>query len=159
MSGAPRARQGYRSLGDLGRDLYAVARLPRALLRLLRGRAVGHAFRERLMLTVSGVHACPYCVRLHGSLARRAGISRAEVSRLLEGLVGDAPPAELTALEFALHWAESGGRPDARSRRVLEESYGAETAREIEVALRLIRIGNLTGNSFRRLLPARIRHR
>jgi len=129
MSGRPPVWHRYRRVRDLGRDLFAVAMRPRALLRLLRGRAVGPAFRERLMLIVSGVHVCPYCIRLHGSLARRAGVSRAEVDGLLEGLVGDAPPAELGALEYALHWAESGGRPEAGSRRELEQRYGTKPPR------------------------------
>ena len=152
-------RHGYRGVGDLGRDLSAVARHPSALLRLLRGRSVGPAFRERLMLIVSGVHVCPYCIRLHGSLARRAGVSRAEVDRLLHGLVGDAPRAELGALAYALHWAESDGRPEVGARRELEQRYGTKPAAEIAAALRLIRIGNLTGNALRGILPTRLLRR
>lgn len=67
---------------------------------------------------------------------------------LLGGGGRAAPDHEIPALVYARHWAECNGRPTPESRREMEAEYGAQTARAIEVVLRLIRIGNLAGNAW-----------
>jgi AhpD family alkylhydroperoxidase len=118
----------------------------RALLVAL-GWRLGPAFRERLMLAVTEVNGCRYCTWVHARLALCAGLAAAEVAGLLGRELAGAPPEERAALLFARAWADSGGRPDSATRARLEAEYGADRALDIEVALRLIQVGNLWGNT------------
>lgn len=104
------------------------------------------------MLVVTAASRCRYCAYSHSRLASRAGVERAEVEQLLEGELRSAPPRELPALVYAQHWAENDGRSDPEARRCLEATYGPGTAGTIDVLLRAIRIGNLSGNSWDELL-------
>jgi hypothetical protein len=45
------------------------------------------------------------------------------------------------------HWAEDNARPDPRAEHQLRVVYGEDGAGAIEVILRLIRMGNPTGNA------------
>ena len=56
------------------------------------------------------------------------------------------PSEEAIALLYAQHWAESNANPDTETTERLERAYGAETTKAINVVLRMVRIGNLTGN-------------
>jgi hypothetical protein len=53
-----------------------------------------------------------------------------------------------TSLLYAQHWAESNARPDAAARERVVSSYGENKVNLMELAMRMIRIGNLPGNSF-----------
>ena len=104
------------------------------------------------MLVVTGVNQCRYCARFHAHLGIRAGIEPDEIDDLLGGSVQDAPRHQHPALRYAIRWAQTDARPGASARRQLSEVYGMDTAERIEVALRAIRLGNLTGNTWDRLL-------
>jgi len=106
------------------------------------------AFRERLMLAVTQVNECRYCADFHGKLARKSGLSDDEVQQLLEGIADQCPPEEITAILYAREWAEAAGRPDPESRHTLVETYVAAKAAAIEIILRMINVGNLSGNTF-----------
>jgi hypothetical protein len=62
-------------------------------------------------------------------------------------VVDDAPAEELQALLYAQHWAETDGRPDPAARETLVQNYGPDRAGAIETVLRMIRMGNLLGNT------------
>ncbi|MEA2086399.1 MAG: carboxymuconolactone decarboxylase family protein, partial [Chloroflexota bacterium] len=62
------------------------------------------------------------------------------------------PGEEGLALIYAQHWAESNAHPDPEAVRKLEETYGIEKAGAIYLVLRMIRLGNLSGNSLDYLL-------
>jgi hypothetical protein len=63
-----------------------------------------------------------------------------------------SPPEQLPALLYAQHWAETNANPDPETRQCVLEQYGEETLQAIELALRMIRMGNLMGNSWDYLL-------
>lgn len=105
-------------------------------------------FRERLMLAVTQVNACRYCSEYHAKLALKTGLSHDEVRQLLDGDAGQCPPEQLTAVLYARHWAEAAGNPDPDIRQTLIETYGAAKVAAIEMVLRMINIGNLSGNTF-----------
>jgi AhpD family alkylhydroperoxidase len=133
----------YHSPRELARDLtYIFAHAART-----RG-AISPAFRERLMMAVTSVNACRYCAHFHAQVALTTGLSRAEIAQILDGEFADAPERELPALLYAQHWAETNAQPDPATRAKFIEAYGEDTARAIEYVLRMIRIGNLTGNTF-----------
>jgi AhpD family alkylhydroperoxidase len=113
---------------------------------------VSPAYRERLMLAVTAVNGCRYCSFAHSREALRAGIDRNELSSLLSGELSEAPAEQIPALVYAQHWAETNGRPDPVASQGLREEYGSGTARDIELALRVFRARNLTGNTFDYLL-------
>ncbi|MEA3341415.1 MAG: carboxymuconolactone decarboxylase family protein [Chloroflexota bacterium] len=106
------------------------------------------AFRERLMMAVTAVNGCRYCSHFHAKEALLAGISEAEVELLLSGVVDRCPVEESAAVLYAQHWAESDANPDPEARQKLAAIYGSEVAAAIELTLRMIRMGNLMGNTW-----------
>jgi len=109
--------------------------------------AISPAFRERLMMAVTSVNACRYCAYFHAQVALTTGISRAEIEQMLDGEFSRAPEYELPALLYAQHWAETNAQPDPAARAKFVATYGDDTARAIEYVLRMIRVGNLLGNT------------
>jgi AhpD family alkylhydroperoxidase len=114
----------------------------------MRGDLLSPAFRERLMLAVTGVNQCRYCLYGHTRQALKLGISQEELRELCLGTFDQSPSEELPALLYAQHWAETGGAVDAEARECLQDTYGVQKAQSIEISLRLIQMGNLLGNTF-----------
>lgn len=111
------------------------------------GDLVSMAFRERLMLAVTAVNGCRYCSYFHAKEALRAGLPKDEIRAMQDGIVDNAPAEELLALLYAQHWAESDAQPDPDVRQKLVESYGTRQTEAIDIVLRIIRLGNLLGNT------------
>jgi len=110
------------------------------------------AFRERLMLAVTQVNECRYCSEYHTKQALKTGLSQDEVQELLDGVADQCPPEQLTAILYARYWAEAAGHPDPDIRQTLVETYGVAKAAAIEIILRMINVGNLSGNTFDSIL-------
>ncbi len=109
---------------------------------------VSTAFRERLMLVVTEVNGCRYCRSFHAPQAFKAGVPQEELLELLAGLVPESTPErEKLALVYAKHWAEYNAVPDPDYDRKMIEVYGEETFHSIQIILRMIRMGNLLGNT------------
>ena len=140
-------RRYYRSLGQIGRDLMWPIRRRAQLKVAMRGDQVSFAFRERLMLTVTAVNDCRYCSYYHTQEALKANLSETEIQGLLVGTVENVPAEEAPALLYAQHWAENDANPDPAARQTLIDTYGQEKADAIETVLRMIRTGNLAGNT------------
>lgn len=146
-------RRRYTSLKEAWQDLGEIAAQRKLIRRAARSGRISAAFRERLMMAVTAVNQCRYCSYFHSELALRSGVPADQLNELLAGdIPGGCPPEERVALLYAQHWAESGACPAPEARRRLIEIYGAEMAAEIEMLLRMIRAGNLTGNTFDYLL-------
>jgi len=140
-------RRYYRRPGELFADLRALLAARREVTPVMRGHSLDAAFRERLMLAVTAVNGCRYCAYGHARMALAAGVPAEQVQALAEGIVEGCPPQEAPALLYAQHWAESDGQPTPEARARLEQLYGASTAGAIDTALRVIRMGNLMGNT------------
>ena len=145
-------RRTYRSPGELLADVRFMMGRRREIRALMDGKVVSPSFRERLMLAVTAVNGCRYCSYAHARAALAAGISREEIAALGRAMFKDSPAAEVPALLYAQHWAEMDGQPEAPVRRQVVAEYGHQVVEMIELALRMIRAGNLTGNSFDYLL-------
>ncbi len=145
-------RRTYRNPRQLLRDIGTVARRRSEMRSLMHGETLSAAFRERLMLAVTEVNRCRYCAYYHAKQALVEGLSEAELQALTEGEFDSSPAEERPALLYAQHWAEADGSPDEEAHARIVELYGAETANAIDLALRVIRIGNLMGNTWDSLL-------
>ena len=99
------------------------------------------------MLAVTAVNRCRYCSYYHAKEALSAGLSTQEIQQLDNGDLAVAPDDELPALLYAQHWAEQDAHPDPAIRQKLVTTYGDAKAEAIETILRLIRTGNLGGNT------------
>lgn len=117
-----------------------------------RGGRVDKAFAERLMLAVTAVNGCRYCSYGHSAAALRAGVEREEIAQLLGGDLAGAPAEQVPALLFAQHYAETEGHPEPQAWHELETRYGPQTARDIMAYIRMIMVGNLSGNTLDALL-------
>jgi AhpD family alkylhydroperoxidase len=111
------------------------------------------AFRERLMLAVTEVNRCRYCRAFHVGQARQAGISNQEIALYLKGTIPDeVPEHQKLAVCFARHWAETDTHPDQDFVDQVRETYGDEGFQNINLVLRMIRMGNLLGNTLDKIL-------
>lgn len=137
----------YRGLREFWQDVSYPIHHRDEIRRAMNGDLVSPAFRERLMLAVTAVTGCRYCSYYHTGEALKAGLPDPEIRALLEGTVDDAPADELSALLYAQHWAEADGNPHPETRQQLLDNYGDERVAAIEMLLRLIRTGNLLGNT------------
>ena len=141
-------RRIYRRPTQLIADFRAITSRRREIRTLMRREVIDPAFRERLMLVVTQVNGCRYCSYGHARQALAEGISQEEITALGQGMFAGSPSEEVPALLYAQHWAEANGVPDAAVRERLVEQYGEEVAKGIDQALRMIRMGNLLGNTW-----------
>ncbi|MCJ7548516.1 MAG: carboxymuconolactone decarboxylase family protein [Anaerolineae bacterium] len=148
----PFKRRTYRSPGQLLHDIRTATRKRGEMRSLMHGETLAAAFRERLMLAVTEVNQCRYCAYYHAKQALVEGLSESELQSLTEGEFDNSPTEERPALLYAQHWTEADGSPDEEARARIDELYGAETADAIDLALRVIPIGNLLGNTWDGLL-------
>jgi len=138
----------YKNLKDVFSDLWFPIRNRSRLREIARKELVSPAFRERLMLAVTAVNGCRYCSYFHTRQALKSGVSAEEIGSLLSNDVANCPRDEAVAVIYAQHWAESDAHPDSEAVRRLEQTYGREKTEAIHLILRMIRMGNLLGNSW-----------
>ena len=113
---------------------------------------VSKKFSEKIMLVVTRVNGCRYCNYGHSRAALAAGVSEAELQDLLALEFQAFPIYEVTALNFAQHYAEAKGQPDPEAWQRVVTYYGEETAHDILAYIGMITYGNLLGNTFDALL-------
>ena len=145
-------RRKYRNFKEFLADIWFLLRNTVQIFRMLRRSTVSPAFRERLMIAVTAVYRCRYCTWVHTREALRSGLTREGVTTLLSGSVNDCPTDEALAILYAQHWADADANPTPESFKMLVDSYGREKAQAVNLVLRMIRIGNLTGNYWDYLL-------
>lgn len=104
-------------------------------------------FAERIMLAVTSVNECTYCSYFHTKVALESGCSDEEIRDILEGELSCADKAELPALAFAQHFAESQDDPSREALKHLIKVYGVKKSKKIIAACRMITLGNLFGNT------------
>ena len=145
-------RRIYHNLKALLRDLKSILSQRREIRSLMKGHIISPAFRERLMLVVTSVNQCRYCSYAHAREALSTGISAGEIKALAEGMFDESPAEETPALLYAQHWAETDGAPEEIVRKKVTALYGEPMFKQIELTLRMIRMGNLFGNTVDYLL-------
>ncbi len=142
-------RRTYSGLGEFWEDFqYLISRRAK-IKKAMRGELISEAFRERLMNVVTEVNDCRYCRSFHLSQASEAGVSKEELMQLTSGMISiDTPEDEIPALLYAQHWAEQNAQPDEEHVKELKENYSEPVVEAIQIILRMIRCGNLLGNTF-----------
>ncbi|MCD6359040.1 MAG: carboxymuconolactone decarboxylase family protein [Dehalococcoidia bacterium] len=143
----PFSKRTYRNPNDFFSDLLFSIRNGKRLKELRGTGLITPAFRERLMLAVTAVNGCSYCSYVHAKQALKSGLGQREIEQLLSGDIGSCPGEEALAVIYAQHWAETNAHPDPETVQKLRETYGSEKADAIHLVLRIIRLGNLSGNS------------
>jgi AhpD family alkylhydroperoxidase len=138
----------YKNPKDVFSDLWFPIRNRSQLNEITRKKLISPAFRERLMLAVTAVNGCRYCSYFHTKQASKSGITVGEISNLLSGDVANWPQDEAVAVIYAQHWAESDAHPDPEAVGRLQQTYGREKTEAVHLILRMIRTGNLLGNSW-----------
>ncbi len=142
----------YKSFTKFFKDIKFIFKNRAQIKELNNGEIISESFKERLMMAVTAVNGCRYCSYYHTRLALEAGISHEELDKIIDGSVKNSPDSEKFALLYAQHWAEQAGQPDKDFTEQLIEQYGAQKAKYIQLAIRTINFGNLTGNTFDYLL-------
>jgi AhpD family alkylhydroperoxidase len=139
-------------LGELLSDMRRIASRRGEIRALMRDEVITPSFRERLMLAVTQVNRCRYCSYAHTREALASGITEDEIGALGKGFFGESPANEVPALLYAQHWAEADGVPETSVRDQVIARYGAPVVEKMELALSMIRAGNLMGNTLDYLL-------
>ncbi len=146
-------RRTYSGPADFLRDVLFLIGSRSLVKEAMRNGAISFGFRERLMMVVTQVNGCRYCTWYHSAQSIKAGLSDDELRALLAGQIPDGAPAEeMAALVYAQHWAQTNAMPDPEAARSLVETYSDDRAAMITVILRMIRAGNLMGNTLDWLL-------
>jgi AhpD family alkylhydroperoxidase len=137
----------YHSLKEMFADFNFMRRNREAVHAMMNNGLVSESFRERLMMAVTAVNGCRYCSYFHAKQSLKAGITPEEIQALTEFEFCDCPAEEQPALLFAQHWAENNTHPDKDVYQNVLDYYGEEKLASIEMVLRMIRMGNLMGNT------------
>jgi AhpD family alkylhydroperoxidase len=132
-------RKVYRSWKEFFPDLFFMLRNTTRLTRVYRG-GLPPALRERLMVAAAAVYGCRFCSWLHTREALRIGVDKEELARLVDGVMEGCPEEYSIAVLYAQHWAESNAHPAPETVHRLEETYGREKAKLVNVVLRPIRL-------------------
>jgi AhpD family alkylhydroperoxidase len=141
-------RRIYCNFGQFWKDTSFVIENRKKIALIMKGNLISPAFRERLMLSVTAVNNCRICSYVHTKQALLSGLSKEETEMLLKGVIDNCPDKEIAALFYAQHWADTDANPDPKAKQKLVETYGKDTAEVIELVLRVIRVGNLVGNTW-----------
>ena len=141
-------RRYYQNVKDFLGDAKAIFSTRKQIKPLMRGGDISHAFRERIMLAVTEVNGCRYCQYAHAKMALEAGLSEEEIRSLSQGSFHNCPDKEVPALLYAQHWAEMNGKPDQETRQTVLSIFDEEQLESMEFAMRMIRMGNLLGNTW-----------
>lgn len=152
LSAGSSEKRTYGSFHELVSDIWFLFKNTPFVMKMTWNRILSRSFQERLMLAVTSVYHCRYCTWVHTGAALASGINREEISRILEGALPDCPDDETTAILYAQHWADTDANPLPQATAKLEQAYGPDRARSIHLVLRMIRVGNLTGNTWDRHL-------
>ncbi len=138
----------YSSWGAFWQDFLYLLSHRTQIKGALREGSISQAFRERLMMAVTEVNDCRYCRTFHVQQAYQVGLSDQEVQTYLSGIIPeDVPSEEKLAVSYAKYWAENDAQPDLESQNQIREAYGEEGFDAIQIILRMIRMGNLLGNT------------
>lgn len=110
------------------------------------------SFAEKIMLAVTSVNRCRYCQWLHTDLATASGAESDQLMQILSHETGSVSDYEKPAICYAYHYAETERNPKPEMVEEIKEFYGEQKAADIDLFIRFIFFGNLSGNTFDALI-------
>ncbi len=130
---------------DLG---FIFKNIPR-FLNAFKNKNISKSFSEKIMLVITAVNGCRYCSWFHAKQALSSGMNENEIKEILDlQFQTNAIENEIPALLYAQNYAETDRNPDLEISDTLLKFYGDKTAGDINLYIRAIFIGNLSGNTF-----------
>jgi AhpD family alkylhydroperoxidase len=137
----------YKTGQFLGDIFFLSFRLP-AIINAYRSKRVPWPMAEKIMLAVTAVNGCQHCARFHGALAQLSGVEAEEVAQLLQMEIGrNVSSYERPALQFAQEYAQTERHPSAGNLLEFKRFYGNDIVNDIMIYIRMITLGNLSGNT------------
>lgn len=134
---------------QFARDAFALGRSVPFLVKSIAAGKISPAFREKIMLAVTGVNDCRYCIFVHSKLAGHYDVDPEQIRNILENSLDEKITSEeLVAIEFTVHYAQSRKKPNPEMLEKLTDHYGEEKAREMVLYMDTIYLANLSGNTF-----------
>ena len=106
---------------------------------------ISQDFSERIMLAVTQVNGCEICNYYHTEEALKSGMSDVEIKNLVQGDESTVPTAEIKAIMFAKHYADTLGKVNQQALNEFKKYYGQEQSLAILGAIRIIMMGNAYG--------------
>lgn len=137
----------YRAGQFFGDIFFLSIHLP-SIIKAYTSKRIPWPMAEKIMLAVTAVNGCSHCARFHGALARISGVEAEEVQKLLQMEIGkNVSDYERPALQFAQEYAQTERNPSAENLLELKRFYGDAIVEDIFLYLRMIMLGNLSGNT------------
>ncbi|MEN6594663.1 MAG: carboxymuconolactone decarboxylase family protein [Clostridiaceae bacterium] len=124
--------------------VYAMRSIP-DLKRAKRSGEMTTPFMERVMLAVTEVNGCALCSYYHTRVSLENGMNAEEIKGMLGGEFAGAPEAELPAILFAQHYADTRGNPSKQAWERVLAVYGETGAYGVLASIRMIMMGNAFG--------------
>lgn len=129
------------------RDIFRMIKQSSLIKEIRKSGRINPQFEKRIMLAVTAVNGCRYCEWGHTKSALNLGCSEEEIEQIMIHDFGSCDPDEIVALAYAQHYAETEGNPTPETRERLVDFYGEEKARDIQLIIEMITMGNLLGNT------------
>jgi len=108
---------------------------------------ISKQFAERIMLAVTAVNDCEYCIYGHSGSSIKSGVDDEEVISIMNLEYNASSFDEIVALNFAKHYAEANSRPTKKEYEGLVNYYGPEKVNDILIFIQIVSLGNFLGNT------------
>lgn len=108
---------------------------------------ISKQFAERIMLAVTAVNDCEYCIYGHSGSSLKSGVADEEVLSIVNLEYNKSSFDEIVALNFAKHYAEANSRLTEKAYEELVNYYGFEKVNDILIFIQIVSLGNFLGNT------------
>jgi len=108
---------------------------------------ISKQFAERIMLAVTAVNDCEYCIYGHSGSSLKSGVADEEVLSIVNFEYNKSSFDEIVALNFAKQYAEADSRLTKKAYEELVNYYGSEKVNDILIFIQIVSLGNFLGNT------------
>ncbi len=108
---------------------------------------ISKQFAERIMLAVTAVNDCEYCIYGHSGSSLKSGVWEEEVVSIMNLEYNKSSFDEIVALNFAKHYTEANSKLTKKAYEELVNYYGFEKVNDILIFIQIVSLGNFLGNT------------